>query len=150
MENKLTSILQEKVDQAKGLIDSAAEKISEIKDAGSEKLDAYVDELLQGVPLIEEAGFEVSGINIDLGIPPDISVSFSKHHEVSAEKIGEIMAANPDKSVLNMVLKGLQTAVNLQTKITMNKFTFSGVSIKLGIPPSVSLNYTPTNGSAGE
>ena len=143
MEKKITNIIQDKVEQARDLLGTAAEKFSDIKDAGAEKLDAYVDELLQGVPLIEEAGFEVSGINIDLGIPPDISVSFKKHGEVSAEKIGEIMEQNPDNKVLYMVLKGLQTAVNLQSKITMNKFTFSGVSIKLGIPPSVSLQYGP-------
>jgi hypothetical protein len=36
-----------------------------------------------------------------------------KHNEVSAEKIGEIMALHNDNQILTMVLKGLQTAVNL-------------------------------------
>lgn len=65
----------------------------------------------------------------------------TKINEVKPEAIQRLIEDNADKKLLVMVLKALMTATEIQSKITLNKFVFSGASIKLGLPPSISLIY---------
>lgn len=141
MLESINESLKEQLDKAKDSLSNAMSAVASLKDVGGEKIVESVNELSAGIPLIEEAGFKVDGLNIDLGIPPDISISFSKTNEVSEESIQKLIDDNEDKKILVLVLKALLTANSLQGRITFNKFVFGGVSIKLGIPPAVSLRY---------
>ena len=141
MLKKIGDSVKSQLDKAKEAVDIVGEKISELKDAGLEKINAGFDELALGLPLIEEAGFKFGEISIDLGIPPDVSVSFTKTNQVDASVIEALINSNQEKKILVVLLKTLLTANNLQGKITSDKFIFSGVSIKLGLPPQVSLHY---------
>ncbi len=76
-----------------------------------------------------------------MGIPPDVVLTFRKEKQISSEAIQELIEQHKDKEILTLILKALLTANTLQSKITFDKFFFAGVSIKLGIPPQVSLKY---------
>jgi len=140
MEN-LNETLQQQFGKAKESLSATVDKISDLKDSGIEKISEPINELSNGLPLIEEAGFKVEEISIDLGIPPEISIGFSKMNEVKSESIQSLIDQHAERKILVIVLKALLTANNIQSKITFNKFIFAGVSIKLGLPPSVSLKY---------
>jgi hypothetical protein len=141
MLDNLGDSLKEKLDKAKDMVDVAAGKVSELKDAGKDKIKSYMDEISNGLPVIEEAGFKTDGISIDLGLPPDVSISFSKTTEVSAEIMETLIQQNEDKKLLVMILKALQSADKMQSNFTFNKLAFAGISIKLGLPPEISLKY---------
>ena len=128
-------------DKASDAAGALSDKVNSLKEAGTDKIKSYMDEISHGLPLIEEAGFKVDGINIDLGLPPDISIGFSKTSEVSTETIQVLIEKNQDKKLLCLILNALHSANSLQSKITMDKFLFGGVSIKLGLPPEISLKY---------
>lgn len=139
--DKLKEIGQSGTEQALDLVSLFKDKVNEVKDAGFEKLKAGIDELSSGMPLIEQAGFEVKDVTIGLGIPPEVVITFKKHRTVSSEDIEQLIEANADKKILGPILQALLTANNIQSKITMGRFKFSGVAIKVGIPPEVSLRY---------
>ena len=141
MLDKITDTLQQQLDKAKETVEIVYGKVSEIKDAGMDKIKSYMDEISNGLPVFEEAGFHLDGISIGLGIPPDISIAFSKTKEVSAETIKALIHQNADKKSLSLILNTLLTANTLQNKIRLNKLIFAGVSIQLGVPPKVSLKY---------
>ena len=141
MLNKFNDSVKQQLDKAKDLMDCASDKMTDLKDAGWDKIKAGMDELYNGLPLIEEAGFKVNDITIDIGIPPDVGISFTKTNQVDAATIENMIEQNQDKKILSMVLATLLNANKMQEKITMNKFTFSGLAIRVGIPPKVSLRY---------
>lgn len=139
---KLKDLGTSGMDQANDAMGMLRDKLQEVKEAGFDKLKAGIDELSNGLPLIEQAGFTVHDINIGIGIPPEVSLSFKKTNTVSSVDIQKIIDENQDKTILVPVLQALLTANNMQSKITMGKFNFTGVGIKVGIPPEVSLRYS--------
>lgn len=152
MLHKINESLKQQLDKAKGLADTASNKMSDMKDAGLDKMNELkeagldkiksgMDELSNGLPLIEKAGFKVNDISIGLGIPPDIAISFKKTNQVDDQAIQELINSNEDKKILTTILNALLAANKIQSKMTMDKFTFSGVSLKMGLPPQVNLYY---------
>ena len=141
MLDSINETIKEQLDKVKDTVGTAVEKVTDLKDAGADKVSDYLNELSNGLPIISEAGFSVDSINLEMGLPPDISISFNKTNEVKAELIEELIRQHKDKKILTAVLKALQGANYIQQKITLNKFVFSGVTVKLGIPPAVTLKY---------
>jgi hypothetical protein len=139
---KLKDLGTSGMDQAKDAMGLLRDKLNDVKDIGFDKLKAGIDELSNGLPLIEQAGFEIHDINIGIGIPPEVALSFKKTNTVSSTDIQKIIDDNQDKKILVPILQALLTANNMQSKITMGKFRFTGVGIKVGIPPEVSLRYS--------
>lgn len=130
------------VEKVKAAVGSVADKIAELKDNGAEKIMEYFNEMTASFPLIEESGFQVDSINVDIALPPDISIALHKKKEVPRETIEKLIEENEDKKMLVIILRALLTADSMQQKITLNKFAFTCVSVKLGIPPAVSLKYS--------
>ncbi|HNP21981.1 MAG TPA: hypothetical protein PKM63_05425 [Panacibacter sp.] len=141
MLDNLNETLKDQLSKAKETINTTVEKLADVKDFSSAKIAESFEELTAALPLIEEAGFKVDGISVDVGLPPDFSIGFTKMNEVKPEAIQKLIDDNTDKKLLSMVLRALMTATDIQSKVTLNKFVFSGASVKLGIPPSISLKY---------
>ena len=66
------------VEKVKAAVGSVADKIAELKDNGAEKIMEYFNEMTASFPLIEESGFQVDSINVDIALPPDISIALHK------------------------------------------------------------------------
>src|SRR5215831_1361548 len=141
MLDSINETVKEQLEKVKDTFSAAAEKVTDLKDAGAEKVSGYLNELSNGLPIIEAAGFNIDSINIEMGLPPLIFIVFDKTNEVKAGFIEELIEQHKDKKILTAVLKALEGANYIQQKITLNKFIFSGVIVKLGIPPSVTLKY---------
>ena len=52
------------------------EIVSQFKEKGIDKIEEVFVSIDKFKSLFYEAGYEVSGINVSLGLPPDISISF--------------------------------------------------------------------------
>ena len=70
-----------------------------------------------------------------------LNIGFSKTSETSTETIQALIQKSQDKKLLCLILDALYSGNILQSKITMDKFVFAGVSIKLGLAPEVSFKY---------
>jgi len=145
MEKKFSNLIKDKVDAARDLVDAARDKFSQWKDAGAERADALLDEVVAAAPVIEEAGYTMQGIDLTLGIPPEVQVNFWRHEVVSPETIGELAETHADRKTLALILKALQTAARLQGKISLQQFGFTGLSIRIGLTPGVTLHYKPVH-----
>jgi hypothetical protein len=140
--DKLKELGNSGIDQARDAMTAINEQIGELKEAGMDKIKAGIEELSSGMPLIEQSGFQIKDITLGLGIPPQVSIALAKTKAVESADIQKLIDANQDKKILCAILQALQTANNVQSKITMGKFLFTGVGIKMGIPPEVSLRYS--------
>ena len=77
MLESLTQSVQDQFKKAGEGFSAALSKIADLKDTGADTLKEYLDQLSNGLPLIEEAGFKVDSVSVDVGLPPDISLVFS-------------------------------------------------------------------------
>src|SRR5215510_4879681 len=95
-------------------INSAGDKLKgslsflkDMKDAGFEKIRSLVNDILGLAPLIEVTGFNMKDVSVDAGIPPGISIGFSKEKEVDPETINKLLEENKDKEMLKLIVRSL-------------------------------------------
>ena len=115
--------------------------LKDAKEAGAGKITGFVNDILGLAPLIEVTGFNMKDVSVDVGIPPGMSISFVKEKDVEAETINQLLEDNKDKEMLKLIVRALQKADALQKGMNMSHYKFSGLSMKIGLPPDVSLKF---------
>ena len=107
-----------------------------------DKLKTLVNDILCLAPLIEVTGFNMTDVSVDVSIPPGISLQFVKEKDVDPGTIEKLLEENKDKKILILIVQGLKKADDLQKGINLSHYLFRGLSMKIGIPPDISLKYT--------
>ena len=86
-----------------GAMDSLSEKLKgslsllkDVKEAGIEKMNQLVNDVLGLAPLIDHTGFHMKELSVDIGIPPGINISFSKENDIDPEAIDKLLEENKD------------------------------------------------------
>ncbi|MEN9572037.1 MAG: hypothetical protein RL172_3268 [Bacteroidota bacterium] len=132
----------------KGSLDTVSEQLKDslalvknLKEASTEKLNQLVNDILGIAPLIEETGFTMKDVSVDIGIPLGISLSFVKEKDIDPQTIEKMLEENKDKEVLKLIVTALQKADTLQKSMNLSNYTFKGLGMKLGFPPDVSLKF---------
>jgi len=115
--------------------------LKDIKDSGAEKINSFVNDILGLAPLIEVTGFNMKDVSVDIGIPPGISISFIKEKDVDPETINKLIEDNEDKEMLKLIVRSLQKADALQKGMDLSHYKFNGLTMKLGLPPDISLKF---------
>jgi hypothetical protein len=116
--------------------------LKDAKEAGAEKINGFVNDILGLAPLIEVTGFNMKDVSVDAGIPPGMSISFVKEKDVDAETINQLLEDNKDKEMLKLIVRALLKADAMQKGMNMSHYKFSGLSMKIGLPPDISLKFT--------
>jgi len=115
--------------------------LKDAKEAGVEKVNGFVNDILGLAPLIEVTGFNMKDVSVDVGIPPGMSISFIKERDVDAETINQLLEENKDKEMLKLIVRALLKADTLQKGMNLSHYRFSGLSMKIGLPPDISLKF---------
>jgi hypothetical protein len=130
--NAVASTLDSKLDESLSFL-------SDIKEAGSEKIDAMVNKIQTLAPLIDQTGFNMNELEVGIGIPPEINLAFEKIKDVDAETIEKLLKANEDKPLLSLIIHTLQKADALVKGMNLTNFRLGQLSMKIGLPPDVSI-----------
>lgn len=120
--------------------------LGDMKDAGVERMSSVVNDILGLTPLIEVTGFTLADISVDIGIPPGISLSFAKDRDVDNATIDQMLKENEDKKLLQVIVKSLEKADQVQKHMHLANYKFCGLSMKIGLPPDVSLKFAKIEG----
>lgn len=134
--NTAEKLSQDAIDKIKGQTD-------DIKQSIDNKMQLYVIELNELLPAIYDIGYQVDLIEIEIGMPPKIIPSFSKIKDVSKEIIQNILNKYSDKKISTLILSSLIKADNMQNEISGNNLIFTGISLEVGIIPTVKLKFIP-------
>ena len=114
-----------------------------VKDAALEKINQTLDEFNEAIPTIKALGFAVTDLKVGIE---------AKGAEVTAKLVGPakgmqpeeiqgLINANPDKKFLVTILKGLQTASNVQNRLGDEGFKNVEADITLGLTPSIKVGF---------
>ena len=116
--------------------------LKDVKDSGADKINGFVNDILGLAPLIEVTGFNMKDVSVEVGIPPGLTISFVKEKDVDAETIDKLIKENEDKEMLKLIVRSLQKADALQKGMDLSHYKFSGLNMKIGLPPDISLKFT--------
>jgi hypothetical protein len=116
--------------------------LTDIKEAGWDNGTMLVNDLMGLAPLIGRRGFNMEKISVDASIPPCITQTFLKEKEVEPETIDKLLEENKDKELLTLIIRALQKADALRKGMKLPDYKFRGLSMKIGIPPDISLKFS--------
>ena len=122
--------------------DNKNEIINLFKERGENKIDEIFSTLDQYKALFTEAGYKIGEVNVSLGLPPDISVSFEYLETISEAKRKEIQAKVIESKIANIILVGLFKASDYASKIKIGELKLSSITMTLGLIPSVEISLT--------
>jgi hypothetical protein len=118
----------------------ANEKLTELSNVGSQKIQELVGSFQQSLPAIRSAGYELTEFEVELGVTPKLIPHF-RHAAKSAEDIDTARAMLKDNKLGMMILVALLRAGEVHKQIKVAGFAFSHIEIELGLIPCVRLQY---------
>ena len=116
--------------------------LKDMKELAGDKLNNLVNDILGLAPLIEVTGFSMKDISVEAGFPTGITLNFEKQRDMDAETIEQMLEEHKDQQILSLIVKGLQKADNMQKGMNLAHYKFRGLSMKIGLPPDISLKFT--------
>lgn len=117
-------------------------KAGELKDAGLSQLLSTVEDFNASLPVLREAGYTLSEVEITIGLPPKVTASFVVSEEVSGEAIEQLLTTHADKKLTVLLVRSLHQAWQLHTRVKIGNLRPNALSIDIGLIPEVSVKFT--------
>ena len=133
MIEKIKSGISEAVDAIDSKLKDSLSFLSDLKEAGWEKVTALINDILGLAPLIEKTGYSMRDISVDATIPPGLTILFTKEKEVDPAIVEKLLEENSEKQLLTD---------SLQKSMNLSHYKFQGLGMKVGLPPVISLKFS--------
>ncbi|HKW33116.1 MAG TPA: hypothetical protein VJN92_08925 [Candidatus Acidoferrum sp.] len=122
--------------------DSLAKTVSsKVADVGAQKATETLDQANLLLKLLQDAGYQVGEVDVELGVPPAISVTLKTGPMLSDAKLNSIYEANKGNDALALVLNGVIQANKLRDKLKLETIELKDTKIVLKATPSISLHW---------
>ena len=127
------------------LLDDAKKKGSElwnnIKSTGKEKLKNGIQNLNDAQPEIEEAGFVLIRLDVDIALLPRLFARFKQVRSISDEERETILTKTKKNKFLNFILLGLFKAVDIKNEVKIDNMDIKEIELEIGLTPSAKLIF---------
>ncbi len=138
-------------------LDSAKEKFNEMtesvssllktdvldsmKNYGIEKINDAWQEIENASAIFQQTGYSITNISINLSLPPTLQLSLDQVENISDADEEKLLEENKDKTFLYPILVALFKANAIQKSINSVQYKFAGLTIGLGISPSIDMKF---------
>ena len=127
------------------LMDDAKKKGSElwssVKSSSKEKLKKGIQNLNDAQPDIEEAGFVLVRLDVDIALLPRLFARFKQVHSISEEERKAILGKTKKNKFLNFILIGLFKAVDIKGEVKIDSMDLEEIELEIGLTPSAKLIF---------
>jgi len=110
--------------------------------AGKDRVRAVIDDFLAITPLIEQAGYKITNLDIELGLLPKLIPHFRKIGDIDETQKQQILSQVGDKKLMKLLISALFKADSFQNSLNMKNYDFKGIEVEIAPLPAVRLNYT--------
>ncbi len=123
-----------------------AEATQELKSVGEDKLLETANAISKNRPVFEEAGYTVSGMEMELGLNPRVVANFRRHAEVPLRE-QELLIAELEKkppaegNLVVLMLKSLLKVQAMENRVHLDQLALAEVTLEIGIPPSARITW---------
>ena len=114
---------------------------TKVAEVGAQKATETLDQANLLLKLLQDAGYQVGEVDVELGVPPAISVTLKTGAMLSDSKLDSIYEANKGNDALALVLGGLIQANKLRDKVKLETIELKDTKIVLRATPSISLHW---------
>ena len=108
---------------------------------GAEQGAEILRQANQLLNLLQSVGYQIGALDMDLALPPTVTVELKAGPRVDYAKLDAIYAANKENDVLAMILGALIQANKLRDKITLDTIELKGTKLVLKTPPGITLQW---------
>ncbi len=117
------------------------EVLSNLKDYGVEKINDIWSQIENSTDVFAKTGYSITSIQINVAIPPVITLSLNQVENISDEEEEKLLLAHKDQTFLYAILVALFKANAIQKSINSVNYKFSGLTIGMGITPSIEMKF---------
>jgi hypothetical protein len=128
-------------EQAASTAAALSEQATKLRETGTNKVIEAIDGFNAALPIVREAGYDLSDVSVELGLPPRVVAAFTVANEVSVEQFEALIATHAERKFAILLLKALREAWKLQSRIHIIGMTPRGMSVELGLTPSVTIKF---------
>lgn len=128
-------------DSIKDLGDAGLEGLKNIGSAGMEKITSQINDLNDTLKEVENVGYRVKSIEIEVGIIPSFIIKFSTGRKLTDEEVEELKEKHKDKKFFSTIISSIAMTSKMNEKIKLGSLSYSEISIKLSIPPTVTMGF---------
>ena len=115
--------------------------VASLKDYGIEKINEVWTQIENSSEVFGQTGYSITAININVAIPPVITINLDQVENISDETEEQLLKENKDKAILYPILVALFKANAIQKSINSVQYKFAGISIAMGITPSIEMKF---------
>jgi len=123
----------------------AKKKSSEIwtnvKRVSRKKLKNTIVSLNESLPLIEEAGFVLVRLDVDIAIVPRMFTRFRQVKEIDEKDRKSILKKTKKQKLLNIILHGLFQSVSIKKEVNIANMNLQEIELEIGLTPSAKLIF---------
>lgn len=91
--------------------------------------------------ILERTGYRLSDIHINMTLPPSLSLTLIQTENIADEAEEALLKETRNDTLIHSILTALFQANAVQKALQTAVFSFSEITITLGVPPSVNLKY---------
>jgi hypothetical protein len=136
-----TSLREQTTELTIGLRDRASALSTAVADAAVERSKAALADFSAALPILKLAGYTVSEVAVELGIPPKIVANFSSAEAIPDEQITDMLKEHEDAVLASMLVRALMAARKLQSAAKVGSLRPNGLALNIGLSPSVVVKF---------
>ncbi|MGA8273751.1 MAG: hypothetical protein WB919_19470 [Candidatus Sulfotelmatobacter sp.] len=99
--------------------------------------------------LLQTAGYGVSSLDIELNLPPKVTIKLKTGPAVKEEMLSTILREHADKKVVTAIVASLIQANKLRDSVTVETLKLDGVEIVLTATPNITLQWKDKKAATG-
>ncbi len=127
------------LNKLKGPMQEATETLASLGAEKSREILLQANLLLQ---LLQSAGYGIGSLEIELGIPPKITIKLRTGPAVKEEKLAAILREHADKKVITGIVASLIQANRLRDSVTVETLELGEVQIILTATPNITMQWS--------
>jgi len=120
-------------------------KLEELKkaatDIGTQKAVETMNQANQLSALMQNAGYQIGELNLELSVPPTITIDLKAGPTATNAKLEATFQSNKDNDVISVILGALIQANRLRDMVKLETIELKSVKLVLKTPPSISLQW---------
>jgi hypothetical protein len=97
--------------------------------------------------LLQSAGYGIGSLEVELGVPPKVTIKLRTSPAVTEEKLAAILREHADKKVVSGVVALLIQANRLRDSVTVETLELGEVQIIVAAPPNITMQWTDRTNS---
>jgi hypothetical protein len=132
------------LNKLKGPMQEATETLASLGAEKSREILLQANLLLQ---LLQSAGYGIGSLEIELGIPPKITIKLKTGPAVKEEKLAAILREHADKKVITGIVASLIQANRLRDSVTVETLELGEVQIILTATPNITMQWADRTSS---